>query len=242
MMKKNEKEKNELIGKLDDKNWVQKSKPLVMMKEVSFSLGEFKILDTYISRINAADDSRRTVTFTKSEYEELMGISYANYRTLRKYTASLLRKIVTLQYEDGRCRQVVLFEEAFYDLDEYGRPIIQLTCTTRAKELFFCIGQFQYIQYALKNIIHLHRKASYFLYLYIISNRYRSCWDVELQHLRDDVMHCSNRSSYQSYKIFKRDVLEPAVKEVNEKTDCHFGYMPIKNGRSVPRLPLPARW
>ena len=65
-------EKEEIIGKLDPKYWVQKSDPLVLMRSVPFSLGELKILDTYISRINAADNSRRTVVFTKEEYESLI--------------------------------------------------------------------------------------------------------------------------------------------------------------------------
>ena len=70
------KPKNEEIqGNLDPKYWVQKSDPLVLMRSVPFSLGELKILDTYISRINATDDTRRTVIFTKEEYEELMGLS-----------------------------------------------------------------------------------------------------------------------------------------------------------------------
>ena len=52
-------ENEEITGKLDPKYWVQKSDPLVLMRSVPFTLGELKILDTYISRINAADDTRR---------------------------------------------------------------------------------------------------------------------------------------------------------------------------------------
>ena len=64
----------EIVGNLDPKYWVQKSDPLMLMRTVPFSLGELKVLDTYISRINAADDSHTTVIFTKEEYENLMGI------------------------------------------------------------------------------------------------------------------------------------------------------------------------
>ena len=79
-------ENEEITGKLDPKYWVQKSDPLVLMRSVPFTLGELKILDTYISRINAADDTRRTVIFTKEEYEELMGLTCVDYRTLKKHT------------------------------------------------------------------------------------------------------------------------------------------------------------
>ena len=46
-----------------------------------FSFIGIKILDTYISRINASDDTRRTVIFTKEEYAELMGLTCVDYRT-----------------------------------------------------------------------------------------------------------------------------------------------------------------
>ena len=52
-MARKDKKTNEIVGSLDPKYLVQKSDPLVLMRSVPFSLGELKILDTYISRINA---------------------------------------------------------------------------------------------------------------------------------------------------------------------------------------------
>ena len=89
-MARKDKKTNEIVGSLDPKYLVQKSDPLVLMRSVPFSLGELKILDTYISRINASDDTRRTVIFTKEEYEELMGLTCANYRALEKHTKGML--------------------------------------------------------------------------------------------------------------------------------------------------------
>ena len=233
----NKKPKNEeLTGNLDPKHWVQKSDPLVMMRSVPFSLGELKILDTYISRINAADDTRRTVIFTKEEYEELMGISCVDYRTLRKHTKGMLGKVVELQMPNKDYLQFVLFEQARYHKDEYGKPIIELTCTTLAQDLFFCINKYHYFKYALENVIHLTHKSSYLLYVYIRTNRYRGEWDIDLNELRDTVLDCKGQESYQEYKVFKRDVLNPAVKEVNAKTDCHFEYESIKRGRRVVKI------
>lgn len=226
----------EMTGNLDPKHWVQKSDPLVTMRSVPFTLGELKILDTYISRINAADDTRRTVIFTKEEYEELMGLTCANPRALHKHIKALLSRVPELYLPDDGYIPFVLFEKAYYHKDEYGKPIIELTCTETSKELFFCIGKYHYFSYALENIIKLTRKASYLLYIYIRLNRYRGEWDIDLDELRDSVLDCKEQESYQEYKIFKRDVLEPAVKEVNQKTDCHFVYEPVKRGRRVVKI------
>ena len=228
--------KEEITGKLDSKYWVQKSDPLVLMRTVPFTLGELKILDTYISRINAADDTRRTVIFTKEEYEELMGLTCVDYRTLKKHTGGMLGKVVTLEIPNKDYVQFVLFEQARYHKDEYGKPIIELTCTTLAQDLFFCINKYHYFKYALENVISLTHKASYLLYLHILQNRFRGEWDITLNELRDNVLDCKKQESYQEYKIFKRDVLEVAVKEVNQKTDCHFVYEAIKRGRRVVKI------
>ncbi len=228
--------KEEITGNLNPKYWVQKSDPLVLMRSVPFTLGELKLLDTYISRINAADDTRRTVIFTKEEYEELMGITCANYRALQKHTKGMLGKVVELQMPNKDYLQFVLFTKAYYHKDEYGKPIIEITCTEEAKDLFFCIDKYHYFKYALENVINLTHKASYLLYIYILHNRYRGEWDIPLDELRDTVLDCKGQESYQEYKVFKRDVLDPAVKETNKKTDCHFTYETVKRGRRVAKI------
>ena len=235
-MNKKQHTSEEIVGNLDPKHWVQKSDPLMLMRTVPFSLGELKILDTYISRINAADNTRRTVIFTKEEYEELMGLTDANYRALEKHTEGLLGKIVTLEMPDKAFLKFVLFTKAYYHKDEYGKPIIEITCTEEAKELFFCIENYQYFKYTLENVISLTRKASYLLYLHIIHERYRKEWTVSVDELRDNILGCKGQDSYKEYKIFKRDVFDPAVKEVNLKTDCHFEYEQIKRGRWVTEI------
>ena len=231
------KDKNEEITRnLDPKHWVQKSDPLVLMRSVPFSLGELKILDTYISRINATDDTRRTVIFTKEEYEELMGISKINAEVLKKYAEGLLRKIVTLEMPNKAFLKFVLFTSVYYHLDDCGVPIIELSCSPQAKDLFFCIGKYHYFKYALENVINLTHKASYLLYLHILTNRYRGEWEIKLEELRDKILDCKGLSYCQEYKIFRRDVFDPAVKEINKKTDCHFEYQAIKRGRKVAKI------
>ena len=228
--------KEEIAGNLNPKHWVQKSDPLVMMRSIPFTLGELKILDTYISRINAADDTRRTVIFTKDEYEELMGLTCANPRALNKHIKALLSRVPELYLPDDGYLPFVLFEAAYYHKDKYGKPIIELTCTETSRELFFCIGKYHYFSYALENIIKLTRKASYLLYLYIRINRYRGEWDIDLDELRDSVLDCKGHESYQAFKEFKRAVLEPAVKEINQKTDCHFEYQPLRRSRRIAKI------
>ena len=184
---------NEITGEIDPLYWVQKADPLVLMRSVPFTLGELKIMDTYISRINASDDTRRTVIFSKEEYEALMGISCANYRTLSKHTDGLLGKVVTLEMPNKDFLKFVLFTTARYHKDAYGKPVIEITCSEEAKDLFFCVGKYHYFSYALGNVIKLTRKASYLLYLYVLTNRFRGEWEIELDVLRDGILDAMSK-------------------------------------------------
>ena len=57
---------------LDEKYIVEKSKALVWAQFQDYSPGELKILDTYLSRIDARNPDSSLVTFTKKEYEDVL--------------------------------------------------------------------------------------------------------------------------------------------------------------------------
>lgn len=230
-----------LEGYLRDTHVVQKSRPLSLLRTVPFSLGELKVLDTYLSRINSHDPDHRTVTFTKTEYEELMGIGKTNIGTLKKYTKGMLQKVVEVKMPNGYV-QFILFSRAELSKDPFGVPIITLNCTEEAKKLFFGIEQLGYLRYEIRNILSLSRKSSYLLYMEILRDRYSakwdddaegSVWDIPLDRLRDDVFDLKKQSAYKEFKEFKKAVLAPAVKEVTEKTDVEVSYTLIKRGRTV---------
>ena len=98
---------------LDERHLVEKSKALVWAKFQDYSSGELKILDTYLSRINARDPDTSLVTFTKKEYADLMGLD-ANIRTeqLKAYTRGLLSNVVTIDLPGEGYVQYPLFSEA----------------------------------------------------------------------------------------------------------------------------------
>ncbi len=221
-----------LQGNLNETYIVQKSEPLLLMRTVPFELGELKILDTYLSRINSHDEECKTVTFTKAEYEKLMGMTQTRVETLKKYTKSMLQKVVEVPMSDG-FRQFTLFTCADYKKDEYGQWTIKLSCSDQAQELFFNIEQLGYLKYEIQNILSLTSKYSFLLYLYLRKERYRVDWTIPLQELREQKLDIKNNETYLNFKYFKRDILEKSVSEINEKTDIKFIYEPIKTGRQI---------
>ncbi len=221
-----------LQGNLQETHMVQKSEPLLLMRTVPFELGELKILDTYLSRINSRDEKCRTVTFTKSEYEQLMGLSDTRPQTLKKYIKSILQKVVEVPTAKGYML-FSLFTMAECEKDDYEQWVIKLSCSEQAKELFFNIEQLGYLQYELKNILSLSSKYSFLLYLYLRKERYRSDWVIPLHELREQRLDIKNNEYYKEFKRFNNEILKKAVAEINEKTDIKFTYEAKKTGRRI---------
>ena len=61
---------------------VQKSIPLLSLWRSDMSLAEFKILYTYLSRINSHHPEKRTVIYTTGELEGLLGVLNINNKDL----------------------------------------------------------------------------------------------------------------------------------------------------------------
>lgn len=229
------KKKPPIVGVPVEAHYVEKSRPLMLMKEVPFALGELKVLDTYLARINARDPEATTVRFSKEEYEDLMGIERMRPERLEKYLKSMMSKTVMIPDTTAKkgFRVYTLFDEAVCEPDDNGQWWIDLSCTTKAKKLFFDIDSIGYIQYQLKNVLPLASKYSVLLYIYLRDNRFRAKWEISLDKLREDVFRCASKYYAKTYKDFKRDILDKAIIEVNRETDLTFEYTPIKSGRKV---------
>ena len=101
---------------------VRKSRPLLEMMNDNFVLGELKILDLYLSKINPQKPETAKMTISVEEYCRLMGIDSGRIRPkqLKRYLSNFLTKVVTLPYGDhpDSFVQAVLFTTAIYDAEK----------------------------------------------------------------------------------------------------------------------------
>lgn len=216
---------------LNEKNIVEKSKALVWAQLQDYGIGELKILDTYLSRINARDPNSSLVTFTKKEYATLMGID-PNIRTsqLKTYTKKLLSNVVTLDLPDEGYVQYPLFSKAECRYDEkQNQVIITVKCHEELKAAFFDITKDGYVRYQLKNVISLRSQYSIRLYTILKANPFG--WTAKVEDLREKLGATS--ATYDEFKRFNNMVLKKAVEEINQITDIDVTAENVKRGRSV---------
>ena len=210
---------------------VQKSLPLLSLWQSDMSLAEFKILDTYLSRINSREPDRRTVVFTKGELEKLLGVTRINKTDLDSRLNGLCR-YVDLEVSKNKIHKIPLFDEIVGRVDkDTGLWTIQLTCTQYAMKYIFNVEKLGYLRYKLRCITNLTSRYTYVLFMYLESNRFRKTWDVQLEDLRQ-LLNCTDEF-YNEYKYFNQRILQRCQKELHEKSECRFSYVPIRVGRKT---------
>lgn len=223
----------ETLGKSTDKLTVQKSKPLFALWQSELTLAEFKILDTYLGRINSHDDEHRTVRFEKGELEELLGIKQIKPQVL---DVRLKHLMITVRIPDENSKRgftrIALFEKAYAEQDDYGVWEAELTCTESAKKYIFNVEEINYLRYKLKNIINIKSRYTYIMFLYLWENKYRGTWEEPLDKLKS-LLNCENEPSYDKFKVFNDRILKRVQNEIHEVTDVRYDYETVKRGRSV---------
>ena len=218
----------------EDKLTVQKSLPLFALWRSELTLAEFKILDTYLSRIDSHKPEKRAVMFEKGELEKILGVKKINNQDLETRLKHLMGNVIEIPDESMKkgFRLVTLFEEAVAEQDDYGLWQVKLECTQKAMKYFFNIENLGYLRYKLRCITSLTSRYTYIMFIYLEANRFRKSWDVPLDELKQ-ILDCDKEETYKAFKRFNDLILKKVQKEMHEKTECRYSYEPIKKGRSV---------
>lgn len=220
-------------GRSPENMLVQKTNPLLSLSETGLTLAEFKILDSYLGRIESHSPDKRNVQFGKGELESLLGVTKINYQDLEKRIDNLFRIVTIRDKEKERgFVKIALFERAECYKDESGLWNINLAASQAAMEYIFYPERLGYLRYNLQNVVRLTSRYSYVLYLYLEQHRHMSLtWEVPLGDLKR-ILNCT-ASSYDGFKAFNKDILKRCFKELNDKTTCHFTYETIRRGKTV---------
>lgn len=217
----------------ESKLTVQKSLPLFSLWRSELTLPEFKILDTYLSRIDSHTPERRAVRFEKGELEKALGVKI-NAQDLKTRLKHLMGSVVEVPDNSTKrgFKLVTLFEEAVAEQDENGLWQVSLECTQKSMKYFFNIENLGYLRYKLRCITSLTSRYAYVMFIYLESNRYRRSWEVPLDELKI-ILNCDNEETYKEYKRFNDRLMKRVHKELTEKTECQYKYESVKKGRSV---------
>ena len=187
----------------EDKLTVQKSLPLFALWRSDLTLSEFKILDTYLSRIDSHKPEKRAIILEKGEIENALGIQKINNQDLKLRLKHLMGNVVEVPDKDENkgFQLVTLFEEAEAEQDDDGLWNVKLECTQKAMKYFFNIENLGYLRYKLRCITSLTSRYTYIMFIYLEANRFRKSWEISLEELKK-ILHCENEATYNEFRFF----------------------------------------
>ena len=217
-----------------DKLTVQKSLPLFALWRSDLTLAEFKILDTYLARIDSHKPDERAVIFEKGELEEKLGVEKINQKNLEDRLKHLMGNVVKIpdSDENNGFRLITLFDEAVAKQDDYGLWQVKLECTQKAMKYIFNIENLGYLRYKLRCVTSISSRYTYIMFVYLESHRFQVTWEEPLETLKE-ILNCDKEEIYKEFKRFNDRLLKRVQKEMHEKTECRYDYVPVKKGRSV---------
>jgi len=187
---------------------------------------ECKIVAYLISKIKPDDKEFLTQSINVNELNELLNIKGTKSHTyIKLYSDALLKKKITIRYDNNDWRELVWFDEVSYINSE---STLNLCFNSKLKhELLYLHNN--YTKYILKNICNLNSPYSIRIYELLKQYEYinsRTLTTIELKAI------LGIKDKYKLYADLKKYVILFAQKELL-KTDIYFEFEEIKKGRRV---------
>jgi len=209
---------------------IVKDNRIIRNVRYSLSAQEQKLIIYAISKVVAEDKELKQISFKISDYLNIVGSTNSgkDYQRIKATIRDLRNK--SWWVKDGN-KQVLL---AFLDtatVNEETREI-ELTLSKSLKPYLIDLKQ-NFTKYELINVLCLRSKYSIRLYEIFKSYLWLNRWEVYLDEFREII---DIGDKYEDFTEFKRNVINPSIKEINRFTDLTITMQTLKKGRSIDKL------
>ena len=202
-----------------------------------FNLQELRLVNFCVSKIDPTKDWKkcvngysRTICAPLQEFMEAFGLRCRRKaaKLVAKTCASLNSKPLTMKRSD-RDDHIYWFERLTYKKDD------------RIMEFVFPFEVVRYLvdlrgkfnKYRLSEIYSFRRPGTWRLFEYLRANEYRGEWSVTVNELKDLI---GLTGKYKEWRDFRRQMLTPAVDEINENTDTDVELSTKRSNPGNPKL------
>ena len=186
-----------------------------------------KLVLSCLAKVDSRDEIPREITITAQEFSALTGINIKNsYRELYKASDALWNAEITI-IEGATKTRLRWVQKDIKKLQGSGSVTI-----TWSDEVLKYISQLKsrFTTYKLRNIAEL--QSGHSIRLYELLMKFNSTGE-RIIYLDDFKSVLGLGGKYSQFKILNRDVIKPAINELNQRSDLIIKYETIKKGRAV---------
>ena len=215
------------LSKRQDKQYhslVKKSNVAIRKARYSLSLQQQKVLCYLISELNETDTYETEKIFDIKAFYDFMEVGNKDYDKVRQCLRALRDKSWWIK-DENEWDVVVSFLNTVRADKRSGKVRIKFHEDMMP---FLQHLKTEYTQYKLWYTMTMRSEYSLRLYELLKSVAAKESWYFEITELKKIFM-CEN---YKLFGDFKRRVIEPAVTEINEKTDVTVTYELFKDGKA----------
>lgn len=196
----------------------------------SLSLQEQRLLLACLAKIDPRKDPQKTMIITASEFSQMMGIDMSHaHRELYKAADKIYNQSITIDNSE----QAEEFRWVQHKIKSHkGEGKITITWSDPVLKYISQLKA-RFTTYKLHHITQL--QSPYSIRLYELLMQFNSTKERVIN--VDDFRNILKlEEKYAQFKILNRDVIKPAVKELNQRSDLVITYETIKQGRNVVAL------
>jgi plasmid replication initiation protein len=209
---------------------VVKHNDLIQKARYNLSINQQKLIAYVISLIKPTDKDFMMYEISVKDFCELCGLDKNHFYTeMQEILLDLDKKSFLVETEEK------IFNFRWFSEFEYikGQGKIRVQLNSNLKQ--YLIGLYErFTVYELYNILGI--KGKYALRFYELFQSYFNSKkeDVTMKSIDlEELKKLIYAENYKDFKGFRRRVLEPSIKEINEYTDLTVTYDTMRTGKSV---------
>ena len=192
---------------------------------------EKNIIYMVMSQIRKEDTSEKMYLVSARELMLLTGteIKYADFQ---KATAKLVTRLLQGSLSNGNFLQTTFVSSAEY---VKGQGVIEITISPKIRPFYIDLKK-EFTTFQLNIALNLH--TIYAKRLYEIFSMYKNMKDksfkinlLDLKKRLQLIDETTGRDKYEKFTHFKNNVLDPAEREINAKSDISFTYKTIEGNK-----------
>ena len=215
-----------------DKNYLVSKHNELVEAHYRLSLQEQRLIAFMCSAIHPDDEDFKAHGFKIRDLADLIGLKGENYYSrIKAVTRRLLSRVLQIETKDS-VLQVSWLESAEYFED---KGYVELCFSPKLKPYLLCLKNC-FTQYRLDKVLSLRSKYAFRLYELCKKNELLGFYEYDLERLRK-ILGIGEGELTRWYDV-KKYAIEPAIKEINSKTELKVSFRPYKKGRSVAGIRL----
>lgn len=209
--------------------FVVKSNTLIQKSSFQLKGLEYKAILYLISKIKPHDEENTFYTFDVIDFCRVCNFDTDSSRTYKTYVKKILRNIMNYTIEipltNGGTYLTHWIQNCYIQEDGSFR----LRFDYQIAPFLFQLQSY-YTKYRLENVLPMRSKYGIRLYeLFQSVKSLGSRYVIELDELKERVA----AQNYKTFADFRVNVLDPAMKDINEVSDIKASYTVVKTGKRV---------